>query len=70
MYTCKTQCFFRDRRFDVGEKLEGEITEKERKAVDKFFTTEAPVIKKAKEPKTLKEVQDTQVKGFADKAFS
>ena len=63
MYTCKTQCFFRDRRFDVGEKLEGDITEKERKAVDKFFTTEAPAVfgkKVTKEAKTLKEIQDNK----------
>lgn len=69
MYTCVKQCFFRDRRFDVGEKLEGEVLESEIKAVAKFFSTEAPVVKKVKEPKTLKAIQDGETKGFGSKVF-
>ena len=61
MYTCKVPCFFRNRLHAIGDEIGGKIEESESKMIEKYFTAEKPVEKKkAKEPKTLKDVQESK----------
>jgi hypothetical protein len=60
MYTCKTECYFRERVWKPGEEFSGKVEESEEKMVDRYFTTDGIAKEEDASPKTLKDVQESK----------